>query len=84
MSYQLIETAIVSGSILAAGLYAAARWWPARLQPIKRWRREATAGCGSGSGCGGCSSQGGGCGTPSRTEGGFQRVAMPASRRTAR
>lgn len=82
MSYQWIEATLVSGTVLAAVLYAMSRWWPARLQPIKRWRREAAAGCGSG--CGGCSSQGGGCGTPSRTEGGVQRVAMPASRRTAR
>lgn len=83
MSYQLIETTLVSGTVLVAVLYAMSRWWPARLQPIKRWRREASsAGCGSG--CGGCSSQGGGCGTSSRNEGGVQRVSMPTSRRTAR
>jgi hypothetical protein len=81
MSYQLIEHAVVAAVVLGALLSATARWWPARLQPIKRWRKGAASGCGSG--CGGCSS-GTACTPSSRPVNTVQVVRLPHSKHQAR
>lgn len=70
MSYQLIEHMVVGGAVVAAALYATAKWWPAK---------KAAGGCGTG--CAGCGS-GGACGTPAEHR--EQPVAMPVSRRAPR
>jgi hypothetical protein len=81
MSYQIIEAALVGAMLVGAVLYAASRWWPASLQPIKRWRKTAAGGCGSG--CGSCSS-GGGCSTPASPVNQAQVITPPRSLRQPR